>query len=349
MSLEVRIWKDFGGFKLDVDFMSEGGCRGILGASGCGKSMTLKCIAGIERPDSGRIVLNGKVLFDSERNVDVRPQERKVGYLFQHYALFPTMTVAQNIQAGMPGGREEKRRRLSREVGRFQLEGLEGRYPSQLSGGQQQRVALARMLASEPDILMFDEPFSALDSFLRDTLKLELQELLRHCQKDALIVSHSRDEMYQFCDTMTILDQGKSILSGKAQDIFINPRKTVAARLTGCKNLSRARKAGEYEVEAEEWNIRLRTAVPVPDDLTHVGIRAHHLVPSEDPGEENAMRVVSAGYTEAPFKRQYLFANAAGGSGRMWWLVNQVSIVPSRQHDLPPCLVFPKESLLLLT
>ena len=161
MALQVNIRKKFSGFELNVEFETEAGCMGILGASGCGKSMTLKCVAGIETPDQGRIVLNGKVLFDSEKGINLPARERRTGYLFQNYALFPTMTVEENLSIVIPGKKRDKLPLVAEQLRRFQLEGLEKRYPSQLSGGQQQRVALARMLLYKPDIIMIDEPFSA--------------------------------------------------------------------------------------------------------------------------------------------------------------------------------------------
>ena len=163
--LQVRIKKKLGNFLLDVDFSMDGGIFAILGASGCGKSMTLKCIAGIERPDEGRIVLNDRVLFDSAKRINLPPQKRKVGYMFQDYALFPTMNVVQNIQAGM--GRKPDPKKVREYITGFQLGGLEHHMPDQLSGGQKQRVAMARMLAAEPEVLLLDEPFAALDSYLK--------------------------------------------------------------------------------------------------------------------------------------------------------------------------------------
>ena len=154
---------------LEADFEQEEGCMGILGASGCGKSMTLKCIAGIETPDSGRICLDGQVLFDSEKKINQKPQKRQVGFLFQNYALFPTMTVEENIGCGVRD-RSLRKQIVREQIQRFQLQGLENLKPSQLSGGQQQRTALARMLAGQPRLILLDEPFSALDSFLRDQM-----------------------------------------------------------------------------------------------------------------------------------------------------------------------------------
>ena len=145
MAVSVDIEKKLHGFTLKVKLESDGSPMGILGASGSGKSMTLRCIAGIQTPDSGRIVVNDKVLFDSEKKINLKPQERKVGYLFQNYALFPTMTVEKNIACGYRGDKKHLKAKVADYIERYQLNGLEKRYPGQLSGGQQQRVALARI------------------------------------------------------------------------------------------------------------------------------------------------------------------------------------------------------------
>ena len=192
MSLLVDIKKDFGRFRLDAAFETDSGSvMGLLGASGCGKSVTLKCVAGIERPDEGRIVLDGRVLFDSAKRIDLTPQQRRVGYLFQNYALFPNMTLAQNIAVGVRD-RAKRKETVARLVKAFYLEGSEGKYPRQLSGGQQQRTALARILASEPEALLLDEPFSALDSYLKWQVELELAELLDTFPGPVLFVTHDR-------------------------------------------------------------------------------------------------------------------------------------------------------------
>ena len=153
--------------------------------------MTLKCIAGIEKPDRGTITLDGRVLFDSEKHINLTPQQRRVGYPFQQYALFPNMTTAQNILCGIrTGSRAVKKETLAALLRTFRLEGLEKKLPAQLSGGQQQRVALARILASEPQAILLDEPFSALDSYLKWELELELGELLGAFDGPILWVSH---------------------------------------------------------------------------------------------------------------------------------------------------------------
>lgn len=156
---------------------------------------------GSRRPDEGRIVLNDRVLFDSEKKINLTPQKRNVGYLFQNYALFPNMTVEANIAAGLKCPEREKQEIVREMIRLFKMEGLEKRYPSQLSGGQQQRTALARILAYEPDVIMLDEPFSALDFYLKEQLQLQVKEVLKNYSGDALLVTHSRDEVYRFCET----------------------------------------------------------------------------------------------------------------------------------------------------
>ena len=291
-TLEVDITKRLGSFSLDVSFAIErpDEIMALLGPSGCGKSMTLKCIAGIERPDSGRIVLGGRTLFDSGAHVDLPPQQRRVGYLFQSYALFPTMTVEQNVRAGAAGAtREERSARAAREIAAMRLEGLEHRKPAQLSGGQQQRCAMARILASDPELILLDEPFSALDGYLRWQLELELTDALRGFPGGAVYVSHNRDEVYRMCDTVCVLDRGRSDAKVGVRELFASPATLAAALISGCKNVSRARVAGPGLLLCDDWGVTLETSLPVPEGVTHVGIRAHYFqAHSADDGAASA-------------------------------------------------------------
>ena len=249
--LKVNIQKELKEFDLDVDFELKKGCLGILGPSGCGKSMTLKSIAGIVNPDNGFISLNDTVYFDSSNKTNLKPQKRNVGYLFQNYALFPNMTVEENVAIGL--GKDYDKNHLSEIIKRYHLNGLEKRYPRELSGGQQQRVALARIMAYGPDVILLDEPFSAMDTFLKEQLRLELVNSLRDFDGFSIMVTHNRDEAFQFCDELIILDKGKVIAKGDTHEVFENPRKVQVARLTGCKNISRIEIIDDYHVRSLDW------------------------------------------------------------------------------------------------
>ena len=194
MAVSVNIEKNFRDFSLKVQFEGSSAAIGLLGASGSGKSMTLRCIAGIETPDRGKIVINGKTVFDSEAGINLKPQKRRIGYLFQNYALFPTMTVEQNIRCGYRGEKSFAQEKVSDLIRRYHLEGLEKRLPSQLSGGQQQRVALARMMIGEPEAILLDEPFSALDYLTRVEMQEWLLEQWEHYHKTILFITHDVEE-----------------------------------------------------------------------------------------------------------------------------------------------------------
>ena len=278
MSLIVDIEKKLGSFTLRSKFETGHGTMALLGASGCGKSVTLKCIAGIMTPDRGRIVLDGVTLFDSEKHIDLTPQQRQVGYLFQQYALFPNMTVAQNIQCGIrTGSRAEKQQRAAQQLRRFRLEGLEKKYPTQLSGGQQQRVALARILASEPKAILLDEPFSALDSFLKWNLELELSDLLSGFDGPILWVSHDLGECYRNCRTVCVIENGVSGAVTDMESLVHHPATQSAARLTGCRNFLSAQGC-QGGVRLDGWDITLPLpagdgpcTVAIPDSAVSLG------------------------------------------------------------------------------
>lgn len=284
MSVSVDIEKRLGDFHLRVKFDAPDAVHGLLGASGCGKSMTLRCIAGVVRPDRGRIVVNDRVLFDSEQGIDVKPQERRVGLLFQNYALFPNMTVDGNLRAALRGKKLAAQDAAIRDVlSRLRLEGLENHRPAQLSGGQQQRVALARILLTKPDILLLDEPLSALDSYLRWQTELELQEVLDGFSGTTLLVTHSREEVHRLCRTVTVLDHGSGEDSMPVRTLFERPETLSACLLSGCKNYSRAERIDDRHVRALDWGVTLRC--DAHPDTRYVAIRAHHIALSDAPGE----------------------------------------------------------------
>lgn len=322
MSLEVCVEKKLGDFLLKTEFVSDGKPTALLGASGCGKSLTLRCIAGIVRPDRGRIVLNGRVLFDSELKIDLPPQKRKVGYLFQNYALFGNMTVEQNIACGIRGekNRKERKRLVADMIGRMQLLGLEKSRPQQLSGGQQQRVALARILIGNPEIVLLDEPFSALDSYLRDRLLTEVKDLLHNLKQEMMLVTHSRDEAYTMCEKLLVMDQGKICDKGNTKEVFANPRSIPAAVLTGCKNIYAARAVGETTVEITELGITVETGRPVQKGLCAVGIRAHYFNPR---ARINSFPVTLTEEVESPFEwtLKFRYLGQREDTPDVWWRV----------------------------
>ncbi len=353
MSLTAEIHKQFSGFRLDISVAADNNIVGLLGASGSGKSMTLRCIAGIETPDSGRIVLNDRVLFDSEKKINLPPRKRRVGYLFQNYALFPNMTVEQNIAAGLVPGRDDAERIVKEMVGRFRLEGLEKRYPSQLSGGQQQRVALARILAYGPDVIMLDEPFSALDTYLREQLQMQVLEVLSSYGGDVLLVTHSRDELYRFCEESVVLENGQAVSGGKTEELFRRPGHVTAARLTGCKNISPIRKLGARRLLALDWGLELETAEDIGEDITHAGIRAHEFFPAEG-GGNNVFRGIWRQTLRDPFEWTLSIVPVTpdGGEapGNLWWKIDyKDAVVPvsCREGDMLTVGISPENILLL--
>ena len=305
MSLEVNIEKKLDGFILRAAFSAGNTPTALLGASGCGKSMTLRCIAGIVKPDKGRIVLDGRVLFDSEQHIDLPPQQRGAGLLFQAK-----------------------------------------RYPAQLSGGQQQRTALARILAGRPRILMLDEPFSALDSYLREAVESEVGSLLAGFDGTALLVTHNRDEAYRLCPEMVVLDSGRVLRSGHTRDIFADPRSITAARLTGCKNILPCTRLDAHAVRLTGWDVPLQLALPVPEDCTAVGIRAHDFVPC-DAGAPNALPVAALSSSENPFDWN-LICTAPDGTARLWWKVSKSTLF-SPAPVPPHFLCAAPESIMPLT
>ena len=300
MYLKVSIKKKFEHFMLDADFEVREDIFALLGASGCGKSMTLKCIAGIEQPDEGLIILNDKVLFDSARHINLPPQKRKVGYMFQDFALFPTMTVRKNIAVGM--GKHADEKKVDSFVRRFQLTGLEHHYPRELSGGQKQRVAMARMLASEPEAILLDEPFSALDSYLKWKLEQEMKDLLLDVKKSVIFVSHDRDEVYHMCDTVACMNEGHLEVIEPVKEFFRNPKTKTAAILSGCKNISKVEFIDEHTLWANDWNIRLRLDRTLKPEISYAAIRAHNFRQSPTSEQDLVFPVKKYRAIEDPFE-----------------------------------------------
>ena len=342
--LSADFEKTVGSFHLRVRLDADRDVLGLLGASGSGKSLTLRCLAGLIRPDRGRIELNGRVLFDSESGVNLPPQKRRIGFLFQSYALFPQMTVAQNVAAGLRRLPKARRReRVDRLLSAFRLKALADRYPASLSGGEQQRAALARTLATEPELLLLDEPFAALDDYLQWQLELELMEHLGRYGGDVILVSHSRDEVCRLCARVCVMTRGQSEPTRSVAALMKDPGTVSGALISGCKNLSAFRLLPEGRILPELWGVPLTPPrAPTPEER-FVGIRAHDLQP-EGPGEAMICRVERV--MDNVFSDIIMLKTPGGGLLRM---------ERSKEGFTPPrpgqalTVYLPREALMLLT
>ncbi|MGH9355243.1 MAG: sulfate/molybdate ABC transporter ATP-binding protein [Terriglobia bacterium] len=353
VQLYVDIRRIFKGFRLEVRFGAGEKTLGILGPSGSGKSMTLRCIAGLETPEQGTIVLNGKTLFDSARGVNVPSRERRVGFLMQDYSLFPHLTATENIAFGLRRlPRALARQILAEQISRFQLEGLENRTPRQLSGGQQQRVALARAMAAEPEILLLDEPLSALDVHLRSQMEALLIETLAAFPGVSLYVTHNLEEAYRIAEEIVVIAHGKEAAFGPKEAIFRHPPNLTVAQVTGCKNFSRAKAISADSIEALDWGCSLRVSLPIPRMIESVGIRAHHLAFATEPGAENTFPCALVRAIEGPF-RMTLFLKLLGPHvpphhHHLQAEITRESWVDLRGHPLPWYVRLAPDRLMLL-
>lgn len=303
MTLSIEITRRLPGFKLQVSLSCGQEIVGVLGASGSGKSMLLNSVAGIIRPDRGRITLDDRVFFDAVRKIHIPPRERKVGYLFQNYAMFPHLTVEENIAFGLGNlSKEEQHKKISVLLERFHLSEMGKRYPAQLSGGQQQRVALARALAVEPKILLLDEPFSALDEHLKIHMLKEMKESLKSFGGTTLFVTHNMEEAYRLCDRIVVLNDGAVETLETKEAIFRRPTSFMTAKITGCKNIAAAVRTSPNHVDIPEWGIRLKTAMPVDSDSGFLGFRANHIRAAKGASDVNCFPAWIADESEAPFR-----------------------------------------------
>ena len=345
MSIVVDIEKTLGDFHLKMAFEAGNETLALLGASGSGKSMTLKCVAGIEKPDRGRIVVDDVVLFDSEKHINLPPQQRHTGLLFQNYALFPNMTVLQNIRAGANREPDRKKREamVAAIMDSFGLTPLAHHLPSQLSGGQQQRTALARILVSNPNILLLDEPFSALDNHLRFWLEQEVRQLIGRFGKTVVLVSHDRDEVFRLSDSIAVVSDGSIDAVGSKSEVFHNPQTRMGAMLTGCKNISAVEILDENHIRATDWGLTLE--VPeIPADTKAVGVRMHDIRPGAG---KNTFRCRVVEEIENPFSYTILLQRVnSTGASPIGWELEKAVWNKLRAPEIGVCL--PPEALLLL-
>lgn len=339
MAVEIEIHKQLDGFALDTAFCADDGPMALLGASGSGKSMTLRCIAGVERPDSGRIVVNGRVLFDSARGIDLPPQKRQVGLLFQHYALFPDMTVYQNLRCG--ARRTGRAADLDALLERFDLQGLADRLPCELSGGQQQRVALARILASRPQLLLLDEPFSALDPALRWRVTQQVADVIAGFSGTTILVSHDREEVYRLTDQIAVMNSGRVGAVRAKAALFTQPHTAVEADLTGFENVVDAVRTDPHTLLVKGWGgVCLRCAAEVPAQTTGMAVRAGQIVRAQGAGENCILAQVQRCWDGAERNRVILMP--AKGTERLCW--DLAESLPAGQTVwlyLPPEAIIP--------
>ncbi len=251
--LSVAVHRQYGPFVLDVSFTVGQELAVLFGPSGAGKSLTLRAVAGLMRPDRGRIVLNDRTLFDAGAGIHLAPQARHIGYVPQSYALFPHMTARQNVAYGLHGlPRDEAERRIGRMLSLVGLSDLAQHFPSQLSGGQQQRIALARALIREPDALLLDEPLSALDAPTRAELRGNLRELQRQFRIPMLFVTHDLAEAYFMADRVAVYGQGRILQMDAPGEVLRHPANRRVAHLMGVKNIFDGR-----IVESSEEGLRV--------------------------------------------------------------------------------------------
>ena len=346
MYVELKnINKTYGSYQAsrNVNFgIEKGKLIGLLGPSGSGKTTILRMIAGLETPDSGEVIIDGKVVND------VPASQRGIGFVFQNYALFPNMTVEQNIGIGFTGNKEDKQKMVEQLIHHFQLDGLEKLYPSKLSGGQQQRTALARIMAYEPDVILLDEPFSALDAYLRERMLTELMEMLSDYEGTVIMVSHSRDEIYSFSEEVLVIEDGHGIRLGPVKEVFNAPRYKTAARLTGCKNIADVYRMDAQTVYVKDWDVQLtfkrRT---VSENVKAIGIRAHDLIPVYGTISGAMLKVKEWKSVDYPFERKYFIRCESGCEDFCWFVQREISAT-LEEKGMPDALAFPEEKVLFL-
>ncbi|MDR3725346.1 MAG: molybdate ABC transporter permease subunit [Terracidiphilus sp.] len=315
--LEMSVRKALSNFTLQIDLAADERPVGLLGASGAGKSITLKMIAGVAQPDAGHIELSGRTLFDSARGIDLPAQARRIGVVFQDYALFPHRTVAENAGFSLHClPRAERQQCVQQLLASLHIAHLADRRPAQISGGERQRVAIARCLAMQPEALLFDEPFAALDPHLRRSTEEQLRETLRDYRGVVLFITHDMEEAFRFCPDLVVLSEGRKIASGPRQQLFSDPRSIVAAQLTGCKNIAAARQIDETHAHVDAWNCTLTAERRISDSFHAVGYRSHYFHFQTQAKGENVFPCWLVDRSESPHEMTlYLRLHAAPQPG----------------------------------
>lgn len=281
--LYVDVEKKYGKFNLKSGFEMQENEKviGLLGASGSGKSLTLKIIAGIEKADCGKITLDDETLFDFEKNINIKPRYRNIGYLFQNHALFPNMSVLENVITGIRDknlSKNDKKLLATKSLKELEIEHIKEKYPPYISGGESQRVALARLIVNAPKVVLLDEPFSALDEHLKFKIELELFDLLKSHNIKSIFVSHNKDEIYRNCDSVCIISNGYMEEKTKTKELLEAPKTYASFLISGGKNISEIEKIDENTIFAKKWGIKIHTDCKVEDFHKYIGIKSGDII-----------------------------------------------------------------------
>ena len=336
----------------DVSFsVPKGEYVAVVGESGSGKSTLLNLIGGLDTPTSGKVLIDGKDVFAMKDRELTIFRRRNIGFIFQAFNLIPELTVEQNILFPvLLDYQKPDRAYLEELLTVLNLKDRRKHLPSQLSGGQQQRVALARIMAYEPDVILLDEPFSALDVFLKDRLQQELIEMLKDYEGTVIMVSHSRDEIYRFSEELLIMDQGKPVIYGETKEIFAKPVYKEAAKLTGCKNFSRKR-VDAHTAEILDWGITLHTNQEIDEQATWFGYRAHDFVPVWGKRKENCLKINVESEAALPFERNYyLYPEGEENQNKqtICWFLQREKLEKIGEKGMPDYLELTEKGMMFL-
>lgn len=349
MAIKVNIKSKLDNFNLNIAFESHSNRIGILGESGAGKSMLLKYLAGINKPDEGQIEIDDICLFDSGKKINVKPQSRNIAYMFQNYALFPTMTVRDNINVIAKGTKAEKILKTTSLLRKFHIEELGDKKPGELSGGQQQRVALARIMAYEPKLILLDEPFSALDENLKEKLQIEMEEMISDYDGMVVMVSHNRDEIYNFSKELIVINQGEAIEHGETRQLFHSPKTLECGRMVGINNIMEVKPTGESAIEIPAWGVAMDLGYKVPTGTNYIGIRDVELEPvwDSDSATDGIVNINIESVAEKVSEKKVFFTAGAGAGAQCSYVVSKREEENHPNSELPTKVRINKEKIVL--